>query len=205
MPRRNLDDLRAMAAVAELAAAQHGVVSRRQAHDLGLSDGAIARARARGSWRFMHRGVAYLGSGEPGLDTRMWAAHLALDGAGVVAGRAAGLYWGLIPGLFGIDERVLMYVPRSMHLTLPGIRTRRVEDPAARAHPARVPPVLTVEHTVLDLVRSSVMPEDGVVVVLRACRVRRTTPARLHAAMAASRGFVGEGCWTSCVVRRWPG
>jgi hypothetical protein len=184
MPTRNAHDLRALAALRVLGAEQHGVISRAQAREVGLSEGGMERARTRWGWRSLHRGVWFTGSGTPDLLARMWAAHLALQGAGVVAGRAAGLYWGLLGGELAPAEPILMLVPTEAHRVHPGLRFRRVPDPAARAHPARTPSVLTVEHTVLDLVRVVGSEAQSVEIVLRACRLRLTTPDRLGAVMA---------------------
>lgn len=114
----------------------------------------------------------------------MWGAHLALGGSGVVAGAAAGLYWGLLAGTLAPDEPILMLVSTPVHRTPTGLRMRRVKEPHARAHPAREPAVLTIEHTVLDLVRCAPSEGRAVELVLRACRERLTTPERLRATMA---------------------
>jgi hypothetical protein len=110
----------------------------------------------------------------------MWGAHLALGPASVVAGVAAGQYWGLLEEDPRRRDPILMLVPEQSHLRTPGIRTRRVPDPGARAHPARLPPVLTVEHTVLDLVGAAATDAAAIEIVLRACRIKLTTPDRLR-------------------------
>jgi very-short-patch-repair endonuclease len=75
-------------------------------------------------------------------------------------------------------------VPEAQHLTAGNLATRRIPDPLSRAHPARLPPVLTVEHTTLDLVGTAASPGDAIELILRACRLRLTTPDRIRAAMS---------------------
>ena len=56
--------------------------------------------------------------------------------------------------------------------------------PADLAHPARIPPVLSVEHAVLGTVADARTDTAAVEAILRACRLRLTTPDRLLAAAA---------------------
>ena len=109
----------------------------------------------------------------------MWAAHLALGPLSVAAGDAAGHYWGLLDGEHPLGSPVRMLLEDSIRRTASGIEVRRVQDPLARAHPSRRPPVLTVEHTVLDLAALAPSDSAAVEVVLRSCRLRLTTPDRI--------------------------
>lgn len=166
--------------IAGLAGDQDGVITAAQALAAGLSPGAIRRLADSGRWQRLHRGVFHTYAGEPSLLGRMWAAHLALGPGSVVAGTAAGQYWGLLEPDPHRPEPILMLVPERSHLRTPGVRSRRVPDPGQRAHPVRRPSVLTVEHTVVDLVRTAASEAFAVETVLRACRLRLTTPDRLR-------------------------
>ncbi|HEX2104548.1 MAG TPA: type IV toxin-antitoxin system AbiEi family antitoxin domain-containing protein [Solirubrobacteraceae bacterium] len=76
------------AAVARLAARQHGVVSRGQLRALGLGDGAIDRRASRGSLHRLHRGVYAVG--HPLLTPRgHWLAAVLACGTGAVLSHAA--------------------------------------------------------------------------------------------------------------------
>jgi len=184
MPRRNPHDAAALADVSRLAVEQAGVVTHEQARETGVSVGMIRRLADSGRWQRLHRGVLLTGGGPPGLPARMWAAHLALGPSSVVGGRAAGHYWGLLEGNMPDDAPILMLVPERAHLRTPGLRTLRVPDPLTRSHAARRPPVLTLEHAVLDRLAAARTEVAAVEAVLRACRLRLTTPQRLLAASA---------------------
>jgi len=147
----------------------------------------------------MHRGVFLLSGGSASLAARMWAATFVVGSGAVVSGRAAGHYWGLLEGELPREEPVLLLIAEPLHVRTPGIRTRRIPDPSARAHPARVPPVVDVDNAVLDLVATVPTEAEAVEVILRACRQRQTTPARILAAAGRRarlrrRGLVREVC-----------
>jgi len=164
-------------------AEQRDVCTRSQALDAGVSVDAVRRLVESGRWTRLHPGIYLARAGHPAFEARLWAAHLALGPTSVVGGRSAAHYWGLIdePGIGPIH----MLVPEACTRQPRGVRTRRVPNPAARAHPARTPPVLSVEHTVCDLVASSATDADAIELVLRACRLRRTIPSRILAAAAS--------------------
>jgi hypothetical protein len=200
MPRRNPDLARALARLARVADEQGGACTAAQARAAGLSAGAVTRLVASGRWTAIHRGVYLLPGdllpgdllsgdllpgGAPGLAARMWAAHLALGPGSVVAGRTAAHHWGLLDGAPARHDAVEMLLPEGSRRVARGTRVRRVPEPARWAHPARMPPVLSVEHTVLDLVARAGSEHVVAEVVLRAHRMRLTTPDRLLAALDA--------------------
>jgi hypothetical protein len=67
--------------IGDLAKAQAGVVSRRQALSRGMTRHAIEARLASGRWQTMYRAVYAIFSGEPGRLTWLWAATL-VAGAG---------------------------------------------------------------------------------------------------------------------------
>lgn len=147
----------------------------------------------------MHRGVYLLSAGPANLTARMWAATFVIGADAVVSGRAAGHYWGLLDGELPREEPVQLLIAEPLHVRTPGIRTRRIPDPLARAHPARMPSVVDVENAVLDLVVALPTESEAVEIILRACRQRQTTPARILAAAGRRarlrrRGLVHEVC-----------
>jgi hypothetical protein len=95
----------------------------------------------------------------------------------VVAGAWAARYWGLVDT--DPSGPIEMLVPAESRRGAPGLQALRVPAPLRLAHPARQPPVLTVEHTVLSNVAQATTDAAAVDVVLKACRMRLTTPARL--------------------------
>jgi hypothetical protein len=184
MPRRNASLMVALDDLPSLLSGQAGVCTASQAHSLGISADSISRLLHSGRWRRAHRGVYLTEPHRAGLLPAMWAAHLALGPRSVVAGPTAGRYWGLVEGVPLADEPVSILLPDGCSRNTSGVRIRRVPHPEVRAHPARMPPVTTVEHTVLDLMADAGDDMAAVSVVLRACRMRITAPDRLLGAAA---------------------
>lgn len=199
MPRINVSLLPAWARVRDLLVSQGGAISVAQALSCGIGRGEIRRAADSGRWHRMHPGV-YVEAGRSGdPHARMWAAHLALGEPSVVAGVAAGHYWGLRDGDLPSGTPLLMLIREPAHKLTPDVLTRRIPDPLARAHPARRPPIVTVEHAVLDLARIAATDGQAAEVVLRACRERLTTPGRIlatasHQARVKRRGLITSIC-----------
>lgn len=112
--------------MARLAGKQHGVVSRRQLRDLGITDASIAGAVATGHLHPSFRGV--FGVGHPQVSERSWmqAAVLACGEGAVVSHRTAA-------ALLGLQERAPVVVdviaPREAGRTIAGIRRHHVVPP----------------------------------------------------------------------------
>jgi very-short-patch-repair endonuclease len=184
MPRRNPLLTAALARVEALAAHQGGVCTTAQARAAGVPADAVHRLLASGRWTSLHRGVHLTHRGVPDLGARMWAAHLALGPLGVVGGRTAARYWGLDEQDVPPDEPVTMVMPDGCRRRARGVTVTRLPSPMALAHPARIPPVLSIEHTVLTAVADAQTDGAAVDTIQRACRLRLTTPGRLLAAAA---------------------
>lgn len=83
--------------VAELATAQHGVVSGRQLKALGLSRDAVKRRVSAGRLHRLHRGVFAVGHACVGREGRWLAAVLACGSEAVLSHRSAAALWGIRP------------------------------------------------------------------------------------------------------------
>lgn len=184
MPRRDSTLLPAIRELELTAEGQAWACTADQALSAGVTRAAIARLARSGRWQRLHWGVYALRPSTIGLDTRMWGAHLALGEGSVISGRAAGHAWGLLPGDWDPALPIEAMIPEGLRLRAAGVATRRVPFPEGWAHPARRPPTLTVEHTLLDLVRIAGSDAEAAELVLRACRSRLTTPARIRDAVA---------------------
>jgi len=184
MPRRNPLLATAVERVEAIAAHQAGVVTTVQAGSAGLPADAIRRLLASGRWTPLHRGVHLTNRGPAGLGARIWAAHLALGPGAVIGGMTAARYWGLADSDLPPDEPITMVMPDGCSRSARGVRVTRVPVPADLAHPARVPPVLSIEHTVPTAVADARTDAEAVDAIQRACRLRLTTPDRLLAAAA---------------------
>lgn len=199
VPRRDPDQPRILAELAARARPRRGVCTAADVREAGLSEAALRHQLDTGRWQRLHRGVYLMGPAPADLVTRMWGAHLALGPDSVAAGHTAAHYWDLLDGDPTASAPVRMLLPESSRREASGTVVRRVPDPVARAHPARLPPVLSVEHAVLDTATTSTCDKPVVEAVLRACRLRLTTPDRLLAAAGElprlrRRGLVGELC-----------
>lgn len=123
--------------VADMAARQWGVVSRRQLLAAGISDPAISRWLGRGLLIRVHTGVYALGHHSGGIESRLAAALLSAgDGAALSHGSAT--FWWRIT-----DRR-----PRRIDILLPSARRSRSEirfhrsrQPIERIHLRRLPVV----------------------------------------------------------------
>jgi len=80
--------------VAELAARQHGVVSRAQLEALGIGRRTIDRRLGDGRLHRLHRGVYAVGHARLGVQGRYWAAALT---GGVLSHRTAAAVWDILP------------------------------------------------------------------------------------------------------------
>ncbi len=118
------------AAVAELAAAQHGVVSRRQLLGLGVSEEAIRHRLRKGRLHRLRDGVFALG--RPDLTQYgLWMAAVLSCGPGaVLSHRAGGALWGLRPWQGRLD----VTVPATRDPRRPGIRVHRRRSFGATTH-----------------------------------------------------------------------
>ncbi|WP_210495552.1 type IV toxin-antitoxin system AbiEi family antitoxin domain-containing protein [Patulibacter sp. SYSU D01012] len=133
---------------AELAAQQHGVVSRAQLLGLGFSPSAVDRAIRAGELRVVHAGVYVLGPLPVTWRGRLMAAVLAAGPGAAVSHRSAAQLHGLLDGGAG-----------PVHVVTPRRGPRR---PGVRGHRARALgpddvtevdgiPVVTVARALLDL------------------------------------------------------
>ncbi|MQA94344.1 MAG: hypothetical protein GEV11_06690 [Streptosporangiales bacterium] len=165
----------------ELIDLQCGVLTRKQAQNLGISDAVIQERIAYAEWQRLYWGVYATFPGKVPRMSRLWAAVLR-------AGPGAALSHTTAAELYGLADET----PGPIHITVP--RDRRVVrerdlvihvsayaepavDPAAR--PSRI----RVEHTVLDLVAQAERLGDALGWVTRACGNRLTTAERLRAAL----------------------
>jgi len=171
--------------LAELADSQGGAVSRRQLADLGMNDEQIARELAGGRWQRSDLPGVYLTfTGPVPFTTRCWAGVLyAGDGATLCLETAARI-WKLDdePPDEPPDVHVMIEGDRRV-TSQPGVKVHIRVHLARRRHPARLPPVVRLEETVIDLIDRPVTTQDAAIdLLLRACQRRLTQPDRLLAA-----------------------
>ncbi|MGA4508185.1 hypothetical protein ACQB6R_04030 [Propionibacteriaceae bacterium G1746] len=170
------------AELAELVQSQDGVMTRTQALAGGLSRTQLQRLPDRG-WQRLLRGV-YSCAGD-GWQQRAWAGVLAGGPRATLGGLAAAKLHGLHRGPVDLVE---VRVPPSASAvrSQPGWVFRR-GDRLGIGAPARLP----VEQTVLDLCAGAGIDEQAGWLT-GALVKRRTTPARLRAALEGSTRFKGR-------------
>jgi very-short-patch-repair endonuclease len=136
-------------AIAPLATAQGGVVSRAQVVDLGLSTQAIDRRVRAQQLLLLHRGVYAVGHRTVGPDGRWMAAVLALGGDAVLSHESAAAAWGLRRGDGGA---IHVTVSRGGRARRPGLVVHRsgTLTPAQMTTRGGIP-VSTPGRAVLDL------------------------------------------------------
>jgi very-short-patch-repair endonuclease len=165
-------------AIAALAGAQHGVVSRAQLAELGLGRGAIANRVARGLLHPVHRGVYAVGHLRLARGGRWMAAVLAAGPGAVLSHRSAAELWGIRNGARSPIE-VIAVGPRRR----PGIHAHRV-----RLEPDEITvedgiPVTNPARTLFDL--ASVVTPQQLAHALNEAEIRRlTSPLPLDALIA---------------------
>jgi hypothetical protein len=135
--------------LAELAARQHGVVSRRQLLEVGFGEGAVNRRVRNRRLHLLHRGVYTVGHTVVTPLGRLMAAVLACGPRAVLSHRTAADLWGLLPSARAWID---VTVPSQGGRARPGIDVHRVRrlDPRDVTKREGIP-VTTVARTLLDL------------------------------------------------------
>jgi len=163
----------------ELARSQAGVITAGQLIAAGVGTHRAENRVRSGYWQRPQRGIYVVFSGPVPPLTRIWAALLR-------CGRDAALSHETAAELDGLRDNVPMgqvhvSVPAERHVRgdLPGVRVHRVRGLASRVHPARRPPRLRIEETVVDLVMQASSARVVASLVTGAVQRRLTTPDRL--------------------------
>jgi hypothetical protein len=160
---------------------QDGVISRRQALALGLTDHAIEWQLQRGHWQRLHPGVYATFSGELSRRCWLWAAVLRVGPRAVLSHRTAAELWDL---RIESSDAVHITVPSGTWvMPISGVVVHYSRRVAVATHPALVPPRTRIEETVLDLAHAADSLDEALALILGACAGRRTTPEFLAAAM----------------------
>jgi very-short-patch-repair endonuclease len=160
--------------LARIARRQHGVVTRKQLLDAGVSSDEIRWRLREGSLIRVHRGVYRVGHRAPSIEARYLAAVLACGDGAVLSGQAAGYLWGLVKGTAPPPE---VTAPKKRKVS--GVRTRHARRGEIEATTWRGIPITTVPRTLVDL--SSLLQSED---LARACHeagvLHRTTPRQVE-------------------------
>jgi putative AbiEi antitoxin of type IV toxin-antitoxin system len=160
--------------LARIARRQHGVVTRKQLLDAGVSSDEIQWRLREGSLIRVHRGVYRVGHRAPSIEARYLAAVLACGEGAVLSGESAGWLWGLLKGTAPPPE-----VTAPKRRKVRGVRTRHARRGATDATTRHGIPITTVPRTLVDL--SSLLQLQD---LARACHeagvLHRTTPRQVE-------------------------
>ncbi|WP_310962221.1 type IV toxin-antitoxin system AbiEi family antitoxin domain-containing protein [Nocardioides terrisoli] len=174
--------------------AQSGVISRAQARAAGLAAHDIRRLLRRREWVRVHRGVYVEHTGPLTWLQRAWAAVLwawpaALCGVSAIH--------------FGDDTERVIHVGVDRHRTglvaPPGVRVHHLTDLATKAHWHTSPPRVRYEEAVLDEAAGAGSDLDAVAILAGAVQTRRTSAARLLAALE-DRRRLPRRAWIAAVL-----
>jgi len=165
--------------LARIARRQHGVVTRRQLLDAGLTIAELKHRLGVGALLREHRGVYRVGHRAPSVEARYLAAVLACGRGAVLSGRAAAHLLGLLKGRPPKAE-----VTTRTERRVPGVVTRRERGAERRDAIAWSGiPVTTVATTLVDI--AAVLDVDSLARACHEAGVRHgTTPAHVDAVLA---------------------
>jgi very-short-patch-repair endonuclease len=162
--------------VERLASRSHGVVTRRELLDAGVTADEIRERLEKGSLLREYRGVYRVGHRAPSVEARYMAAVRACGGDAALSGKAAAFLYGLIRGTAPRPE-----VTTRSERRVPGVTTRRSRTLQRTKH--RGIPITTVARTLIDLA-----PRVSADHLARACHEAGikygTTPADIKAITA---------------------
>jgi very-short-patch-repair endonuclease len=167
----------------ELAATRSGILTRKQALVAGLTDEAIEAQVSAARWQRVYPGVLATFSGPLSREAQLWAAVLSVGTGAVLSHETAAELLGLIDGS---SEVVHVTVPVSRNVRpRPGIVLHRSRNVERLRHPVLEPPRTRLEETVIDLTQTSPDLDAAIGWLVKAVASRRTTAARLLAAVTA--------------------
>jgi Transcriptional regulator, AbiEi antitoxin len=157
-------------AVSARARLQHGLITRAQARELGISDDAVDWRMKNGVWQRVHRGVLRLPGAPVTWQQNVMAACLAIPGATASHRAAAGLWE--IPEVAIRPEITIL---EHSAIRLDGVDMHRAErlDRRDRVWRGHIP-VTSLPRTVIDL--SSTLRPDQVEAVVRHVLAKRRVP-----------------------------
>jgi very-short-patch-repair endonuclease len=172
--------------VAQIASRQHGVVTRHELLEAGVTPTEIRRRVSRGALIRVHRGVFRVGHQAPSVLARYMAAVMACGDGAVLAGRAAGHLLGLLKRPPSLPE-----VHTATGRRVRGIVTHRMRrSELMDAICWQRIPVTTVPRTVVDL--AAALTEDELSHAFHGAVVRHhTTPDQVETILKRRHNWPG--------------
>lgn len=167
-----------------LMADQEGLVSRRQVREAELGDPYIEKRLRKKEWATVFTGVYVNHTGRLTWTQRAWAAVLRFWPAALAHQSAVAVFeaQGESTRSRTADPPGPIHVAvdhRRRVASIDGVQVHRVVGLDALVHPAKSPPVMRLEHAVLDVAAQACSEESAVAALADACQRRRTTAQRL--------------------------
>jgi hypothetical protein len=164
--------------VARIAARSHGVVTRAELLEAGLSETVMRHRVRKGALLVVHPGVYRVGHRAPSIEANYTAAVKACGEGAVLSGRAAAHLLGLVRGPLPMPE-----VTTRKERRVRGVRTRRSRTIDPRdVSTWRGIPITTVPRTIVDL--AATLDEDELARMVHEAAVRhRTTAPQIEAVL----------------------
>lgn len=174
--------------MASLATHAHGLVTRTQLIEAGLSGSEIEHRLASGALIREHRGVYRVGHRAPSRESRYLAAVLAAGKGAALSGLAAGHLLGLLRGPAPAPE----VIAQAARVITGAVVHRGRRGPAPERTIWLGIPVTTVPRTLLDL--AGILAPDELARACHEAGIRHgTTPAQVEAVMALRPRSPGSG------------
>lgn len=172
--------------LAELAGTTHGVVTRKELLDAGITKAELKSRLLAGSLIRIHRGVFRVGHCAPSLEARYLAAVKACGDQSLLAGRAAAYLLGLLRRSPSLPEVLTPSQRRPK-----GVATRRARrSDLVDATEWSGIPVTTIPRTLVDL--AAVLAEDDLARAFHEAVVKhRARPDRVEAVLARRHNWPG--------------
>jgi very-short-patch-repair endonuclease len=172
--------------IGRIAAAQHGVVTRKQLLSAGITSDEIRGRLEKRALLAVYRGVYRVGHRAPSVEARYLAAVLACGEGARLSGRAAGYLLGLLKGRPPPPE-----VTAPTERRIEGVKTRRARRGERQdATTWSGIPVTTVPLTLVDL--ASLLPLNALARACHEAGIRHgTTPRQVEAVLGRRPGSKG--------------
>jgi Transcriptional regulator, AbiEi antitoxin len=180
---------------------QHGIVSRQQALDAGLTEKAITWRLRSGAWQRLHSGVYATFTGALSRQATLWAAVLSAGPGAVLSHQTAAEIHRLTDKP---STRIHISVPEGQNpgrrRDIRGVVIHRSRNLVAEPQPPWQLPRTPVADTVLDLIAAARTTDDAYGWISAAIGRRLTTPALLAKALAARPRMRGRAWVTAALA-----
>jgi len=169
--------------IARIAAKQHGNITKRQMHAVGITPAQIRVRVERGSLLPVFRGVYRVGHAAPSTESHYKAAVLACGESAVLSGRAAAHLLGLVRGKPPPPEVTVRTKRR-----IKGVKTTRSRELETMRW--RAIPVTTPARTLVDL--AALLDKNALARAVHEAQVKHgTTPAQVEAVLRRRKNAPG--------------